>query len=643
MADYKVKVDVEGNAIKELEKLETTTEVAVNSLAATRKELKEITSQLLKLEPGTEEFSRLAARAGELKDQMGDVAKAINTNAGPALEQLTAQSGDLASSLLSLDFPKVAASAGQLTQTIGKLDFKAVTAGINGAVKSFAQLGKALLANPIFLIASTIALIVANFGELKAAVTSVDGALLSELETAKKLTQEAKNQLDFTKANENRLKLAGKSEEEILKIKQRQTRQLIIQQKRQLELDKQLLFAQVQAEEKAKSVLKSIIDFFSIPLKLLLTTIDRIGSTLGKNFGLVEKFEGVTSGLIFNPDKVREEGIAAISEQQKALDALLNEQAGYELQLNGIRDKARDERLAKAKDEADKLAKIEAERLAKIDAANAESNKLRIEQTNELLNEIEAIEQEFADSKLTQYEKELQDLDAYYFDVLERAKKANADAIAAGQDQLIQTEEIEAIYADRREQLRLAEAARIKELSDLAIEKKKKEEDEKSALELEGFQKRQQMASDAAGALLALNDAILSGNEKTARASFAIGKALSLAQAIQNTYASVTAVLKDPTFLGPSRFIAASTAGAIGLANVIKIARTQFGGGASASSSPRPSLSGGSANAPTQGFGAFDPSLINNRPQQPIGAYVLASDVKSSGEALEKVQDRARL
>jgi hypothetical protein len=625
MADYKVKVDVEGNAIKELEKLETTTEVAVNSLAATRKELKEITSQLLKLEPGTEEFSRLAARAGELKDQMGDVAKAINTNAGPALEQLTAQSGDLASSLLSLDFPKVAASAGQLTQTIGKLDFKAVTAGINGAVKSFAQLGKALLANPIFLIASTIALIVANFGELKAAVTSVDGALLSELETAKKLTQEAKNQLDFTKANENRLKLAGKSEEEILKIKQRQTRQLIIQQKRQLELDKQILFAQVQAEEKAKSVLKSIIDFFSIPLKLLLTTIDRIGSTLGKNFGLVEKFEGVTSGLIFNPDKVREEGIAAISEQQKALDALLNEQAGYELQLNGIRDKARDERLAKAKDEADKLAKIEAERLAKIDAANAESNKLRIEQTNELLNEIEAIEQRYADSQLSQFQRDLQSLDEYYFEVLTRAEQAGIDSV-----------DIERIYAEERNAIVEAEAK-------FAIEQKKKEEDEKAALELEGFQKRQQMASDAAGALLALNDAILSGNEKTARASFAIGKALSLAQAIQNTYASVTAVLKDPTFLGPSRFIAASTAGAIGLANVIKIARTQFGGGASASSSPRPSLSGGSANAPTQGFGAFDPSLINNRPQQPIGAYVLASDVKSSGEALEKVQDRARL
>jgi hypothetical protein len=89
------------------------------------------------------------------------------------------------------------------------------------------------------------------------------------------------------------------------------------------------------------------------------------------------------------------------------------------------------------------------------------------------------------------------------------------------------------------------------------------------------------------------------------------------------------------------------------LANVVKIARTQFnatGGGGTPSTgggggggSLSAAGAGGGGTTPSSGFGAFNASLINNRPQQITPAYVLAGDVKSQGEARQKVEDRARL
>jgi hypothetical protein len=162
------------------------------------------------------------------------------------------------------------------------------------------------------------------------------------------------------------------------------------------------------------------------------------------------------------------------------------------------------------------------------------------------------------------------------------------------------------------------------------------------------------LASDALGAISQLSEAFAGQNEASARRAFQLNKAASIAQAIISTYQGVNAIFatsaaNPTTVLNPAfPFIQAGIAVAAGLANVARIAKTKFGdtSGGGGGGGARPSSGGGgasSSNDPRSGFAQFDLSQINNRPNQPTPAYVLASDVKTQTEAMEKVQDRARL
>jgi len=135
------------------------------------------------------------------------------------------------------------------------------------------------------------------------------------------------------------------------------------------------------------------------------------------------------------------------------------------------------------------------------------------------------------------------------------------------------------------------------------------------------------------------------GNEKRARTAFRISKALGLAEASVNTYQAISAVLTDKTLPGPTKFIAAASAGLIGLAQVAKIASTQFnsGGGGGGGGGSIPSMGGDSGGSPQAQSpqAAIDFSFLQN--QQPIQTYVIGSEVKTSNEAEQKIKDQSTL
>jgi len=114
-----------------------------------------------------------------------------------------------------------------------------------------------------------------------------------------------------------------------------------------------------------------------------------------------------------------------------------------------------------------------------------------------------------------------------------------------------------------------------------------------------------QMLSDTLGTLSSLTELFGKKNEANAKKAFQINKAISIADAIIKTYQGANAIFAtaaaNPTsVLFPAQpFISAGLAIAGGLANVAKIASTQFGGGASAS---------GGAGGGDSGFGS-GPSL----------------------------------
>jgi hypothetical protein len=150
------------------------------------------------------------------------------------------------------------------------------------------------------------------------------------------------------------------------------------------------------------------------------------------------------------------------------------------------------------------------------------------------------------------------------------------------------------------------------------------------------------------------------GEQKTEQGrkkAFKRNKALQIAQSTADTYASATKAYGSQLVVGdvtsPVRAsIAAGVAVAAGIANIAKIAKTQYEGG----STTTPSAGGGGGGSMGSGGGEttgttnssaqFNPlvtNFINNRPDQITPAYVLAGDVASATEARDKVENLARI
>ena len=210
-----------------------------------------------------------------------------------------------------------------------------------------------------------------------------------------------------------------------------------------------------------------------------------------------------------------------------------------------------------------------------------------------------------------------------------------------------------------REQQDAEFAAKRKEIKDKEDQEDKDRLQADLDLEKEVQLKKLELTAAAFGALGALAQAFASEDEARAEKNFKIQKALSLAQA---TVAGTEAVLnayntaqKSPiTTLFPAYpIVQAGLAGAFAAAQIATIARSKFKGG-----NPSPSADGAGGGAP-----AYDPTAaINQRndqltglqdpgasvtpggtDQQPIRAYVIATEVTSAQEANAQIDNLSTL
>lgn len=160
--------------------------------------------------------------------------------------------------------------------------------------------------------------------------------------------------------------------------------------------------------------------------------------------------------------------------------------------------------------------------------------------------------------------------------------------------------------------------------------------------------KRVQMTSDAFGALSSLTMAFNAKSETAARNQFKLNKAFSLSQAIINTYQAVNAALTaggNPAKLATgAQFVEAGIALTAGLANVIKIQQTQFGGANNAGGGSNLGGVGGGGGG-TQAPSPANFAFLGMQPQQqpPLQAYVLSGQVSSNLEAQQLINNQARL
>jgi len=178
--------------------------------------------------------------------------------------------------------------------------------------------------------------------------------------------------------------------------------------------------------------------------------------------------------------------------------------------------------------------------------------------------------------------------------------------------------------------------------------KQKEEKDKETAdKEIERQNTLQQtklkLAADAFTAIGGLIESFNARDEATARKQFKVAKAFNLAAALTNTYLAVTSALAMSKELFPGqRFVEAGIAGTTGLAQVAKIASTQFGGGGGGGNPDVPNPS--SIIAPNLNVvGDTGINQLATLQQQPVKAYVVSNDITSAQQFDLKVQQTSQL
>ena len=490
-------------------------------------------------------------------------------------------------------------------------EYKAQVKGGISAVKSltnsFKGLKTAILTTGIGAIVVALGLIVAYWDDIKELVSGVSAEQEDLLELQKQSVQQSQLASDAISATSNTLKLQGKSERDILNMKKAQTEETIAALEAQLITQEQIKTQQVETAQRNKNILQGIIAFITLPLTLLLGSVDAISQTLAQlgildeGTSLAADFTGGIADMVFSPEDVAKKGDEAIAETQKQLAKLKNTRDGYILQQNAEDQKIADDKKAKEdKQKEDEAAKVK-----------AQQDKDLQEKLN-YLQRIEDAENEFFDRKLSKEDLEIQKVNEKYFELIEAAKLYNED-------------------------YKILEEAQAEEIK--AIKDKQAAED---AAREEAIKKQR---LSAVGDTFGQVAGILGKNS-------AAGKAAAIAQATINTYQGVSEVWGNKSTL-PAPFdviqkgIASVAILASGLKTVKQIKSVpkpkgvkgggDAGGGGGGVSAPAFNIVGG--NGGTNQLA----DTIAEQTNKPSRSYVVANDVTTAQELERNTVEGAAL
>jgi hypothetical protein len=464
----------------------------------------------------------------------------------------------------------------------------------------------ALAATGIGLLVIALGAIVAYWDDIKAAVSGVSSEQAKLNELSHTNFETSKEQLSTLDAQDNVLKLQGKSEREILNLKIAKVNAAIELGKIELEN----VIRTSKAEEEAaiknynltKSIVNLIIDTALFLPKLMIKPIDLaiqgankvsealglgklVSFDLGKTIeDLEDKAAGFVAGSLFNVEDVKAEGEKTRKGIEKELKDLENQKAGFQLSIKEIDKKAVEDSKKQREDALSEEERKQKEHQEKYSNIEKLKTKSVLDASNERINK---------EKQETEFQRAQNDIKV----------KANQE------------------YLDKLKAQDEVEAARKKKNRDFAIE----------------------AAQSTLSTISSLTELFGKKNEKAARKAFQINKAAQIANATIDTYKSATSaygsqlVVGDPT--SPIRAsIAAGIAIAAGLVNVAKIASQKFEGGGSSGGGSAPSSAGGGGSMQAPNFNVIGSSGVNQLAQiqqQPTRAYVVSGDV-ANGLSLER-------
>jgi len=480
---------------------------------------------------------------------------------------------------------------------------------VKGLSTSFKGLRAAIVATGIGAIVIALGLIVAYWDDIIELVSGVSKEQKDLLALQEESVAASQMQYDNINATSNTLKLQGKSERDILNAKKLQTDETIRQLEAQLITQKEIKDSQVETAKRNRNILQGIISFITLPITLLLGSVDAITQTLAQlgildeGTGLAAGFTGGIAELVFDPEDVAAKGDETIAETQKQLQKLKNTRDGFILQKqkeDADAEQKRKDDEAKKQKEIDDKTKAEQDALDKL---KADSAKKDADLKRQQLQSIENLENEYFNRLLDKQTIEENAVREKYFNLIEAART----------------------YGEDTKVLEAAQSAELKAIKDKA---------DAEDIARDKTLKKQQLSSmsDTFGQV-----ANILGKKSAA------GKAAAIAAATINTYQGISEVWGNESTL-PSPFdviqkaVASATVLASGLKTVQQIKSVPKPAGVTGGG-------GGGGGTPTFTPPAFNvvgasgssqlADAIGGQSNQPTRAYVVSDDVTTS-QALER-------
>ena len=383
MIESAVNIDVNVNGTQTVQQASQAFEDLGDAVAKTQRQAEELALQFGINDERTQEAIRTA---GKYKQQLELLDQAVDAHRGGQETLFRAVQGvgagfELATGAMALfgseseELNKVLMKVqGAMVFSQGLKDLKEfapaiknvggmVTGALSNAFKSFGAVARTAIASTgIGVLVVAVGTLVAYWDEIIAKLNGVNKAQADLLDKQTESTKLAKEQLDDISAQENILRLQGKTEKEILNLKIQATKALITGLEAQLLTQKEIKKQQVETAKQNKELLQGLIMFAYAPINLILKGIDLALNALGKESNLLEGFTGGLASLVFDPEKVAKQADESIATTEKELSTLKNNLAGYQISVNKINEDAFKKRQEDSKKEADEQKRLRDER-----------------------------------------------------------------------------------------------------------------------------------------------------------------------------------------------------------------------------------------------------------------------------------------
>ena len=238
--------------------------------------------------------------------------------------------------------------------------FKSTGRQVGRLSKSFKVLKGAIIATGIGALVVLLGELIANWDKITAATIRASSATRDNTEATKENLQAEQDRLDLISETENSLKLQGATEEELLAMRKEAADAAVKAQEAVLEATKEEQAEMQRNVERAQKVAQVFFGLLTFPLTAVLNMIDQVSKGLAligaieAPTTLVDDLTKWEAGLIgFDPEKTAEEGQKAIEEQEQKLRQMQNKRDGFVLKQQAD-DKRIEDQAAQEKDQRTK-------------------------------------------------------------------------------------------------------------------------------------------------------------------------------------------------------------------------------------------------------------------------------------------------